>query len=169
MPRAHFVEEVVVEEDLSNIVQRLGSGSIDLANQALISERLDLAPAPIDSSSTVTASLTHFDARRIEYDVNTDAPRLLAMAEVYYPAGWKAFIDDAEVPIIRTNYLQRGVVVPAGSHTVRFEFNPRSHSLGILLSGLSSAFAFLVLLYLGFRQWQARQRETVSSIDPTLD
>ncbi len=36
--------------------------------------------------------------------------------------GWHAFIDDTEVPLVTTNYVYQGIAVPAGEHTIRFQY-----------------------------------------------
>ena len=41
-----------------------------------------------------------------------DAPGLLVLSEVYYPA-WKAYVDDLPVPLLAANHALRAVPVPA--------------------------------------------------------
>jgi uncharacterized membrane protein YfhO len=38
---------------------------------------------------------------------------LAVFSEIYYPHGWKFFIDEKEVPYIKADYLLRAVHVPA--------------------------------------------------------
>ena len=78
-----------------------------------------------------------------EVDVYTDQPRLAVLAESFH-AGWKARIDGQPVPIQRANYLFQAVEVPAGTHTVTFEFKPDSFSRGVRIS--LAALAVLAVL-----------------------
>jgi uncharacterized membrane protein YfhO len=62
----------------------------------------------------------------IEYRSSSKSPEFAVFSEVYYDAGWVATIDGKESPIIRTNYVLRGLQVPAGDHKIVFEFKPAS-------------------------------------------
>ncbi|MEL6537681.1 MAG: YfhO family protein, partial [Bacteroidota bacterium] len=66
----------------------------------------------------------------VTYNLNVTDAGLAVFSEVYYPVGWKATLDGEPVDIYRVNYILRGVSVPAGQHTLRFEFEPRSYQLG---------------------------------------
>jgi uncharacterized membrane protein YfhO len=48
----------------------------------------------------------------------------------------------------RTNYVLRGMMVPAGSHKIRFAFEPASYHLGNKVSLASSI--LLILLAAGY-------------------
>ena len=50
-------------------------------------------------------------------------------SEIYYPKGWTATIDGKEAPILRVNYLLRGLELPAGDSEVVFTFAPDSYYL----------------------------------------
>jgi uncharacterized membrane protein YfhO len=56
--------------------------------------------------------------------------------------GWRAYWNEKPVPILRTNYAIRGVLVPAGNGTLEFIYQPASLILGLWLAG----FAALVLI-----------------------
>ena len=73
---------------------------------------------------------------RIELITHSSSPAFLVLSEIFYP-GWKAFVDGTEVTIKRTNYVLRGLHLPAGSHLVRFEYNPLSFRLGMAISLLA--------------------------------
>ncbi|MEZ4699538.1 MAG: YfhO family protein [Rhodothermales bacterium] len=152
-PRAHFVGEVEVMQDYQQIWDRLRSASFDVGKTAIVETPLDLAPAPIDSNAVARVDLEVFSPREIRWSVETDAPRLLVVSEVYYPAGWTATIDGVEAPIEKVDYLIRGVVVPAGAHTVEMRFDPSSVRLGYTLSLIATLLTYggvLALLGLGY-------------------
>jgi uncharacterized membrane protein YfhO len=57
----------------------------------------------------------------------------LVLADAYYP-GWKAYVNGKEQVIRRANLFFRAVVLPAGTHTVEFRYDPTSFKLGLAIS-----------------------------------
>jgi hypothetical protein len=77
-----------------------------------------------------TISLVKNDNDEISYLSQAPGQRFAVFSEVYYNRGWRAWIDDHEAPIIRTNYVLRGLTIPPGRHVIRFFFRPLSYYLG---------------------------------------
>jgi hypothetical protein len=61
------------------------------------------------------------------------APAFLVLSEVDYP-GWEARVDGEPVALVRTNYVLRGLPLPAGEHRVDLRYAPRPVWNGGLLS-----------------------------------
>lgn len=64
--------------------------------------------------------------------VDVDDASLLVLSDTWYP-GWRARLDEFEVPIHRVNALFRGVFVPPGRHLIRFEYQP--NGIAIYVTG----------------------------------
>ena len=77
-----------------------------------------------------TISLVKNDNDEITYLSQAPGKRFAVFSEVYYNRGWRAWIDDHEAPVIRTNYVLRGMTIPPGRHVIRFFFRPLSYYLG---------------------------------------
>jgi uncharacterized membrane protein YfhO len=67
-------------------------------------------------------------------------------SEIYYDRGWKAYIDNKEVPIVRTDYVLRGLSIPAGNHNIRFEFKPASFYSSRTIETIASAIVWLLII-----------------------
>jgi uncharacterized membrane protein YfhO len=77
------------------------------------------------------------------------------LSENDYP-GWHVYVDGQSADLLRVNYAQRGVVVPAGSHQVSFVYRPWSVMGGFLVSLLTAG--GLVLL-----AWKRRSADILSA------
>ena len=55
----------------------------------------------------------------IIYESNSKNPRFAVFSEVFYKT-WRAYIDGKEVTPVRTDYILRGLPIPAGKHKVEF-------------------------------------------------
>ncbi len=84
----------------------------------------------------------------ITYEAKTKHPQLAVFSEIYYEKGWKAYIDNKEAPILKSNYLLRSLVIPEGTHSVKFEFKPASYYDNILFAQICEAISILLILIL---------------------
>ena len=75
-----------------------------------------------------TITLSKQAPNEISYRAEMTKAGLAVFSEIYYPAGWVAKVDGKEVPILRTNYLLRGLSLTAGTHEIVFTFAPRSYT-----------------------------------------
>ena len=55
----------------------------------------------------------------IIYESSSKNPRFAVFSEVFYKT-WRAYIDGKEVTPVRTDYILRGLPIPAGKHKVEF-------------------------------------------------
>jgi hypothetical protein len=92
-----------------------------------------------------TISLVKNDNDEITYLSQAPGQRFAVFSEVYYNRGWRAWIDDHEAPIIRTNYVLRGLSIPSGRHVIRFFFRPLSYYLGRQVQWMANI-VFLLLI-----------------------
>lgn len=69
---------------------------------------------------------TTYAPNALTYHASSQRSGVAVFSEVYFPWGWKATIDGNEAEIGRVNYVLRALRIPAGSHTVRFVFDPES-------------------------------------------
>jgi len=96
-------------------------------------------------------------ANSVEVTVNNlPGFRILTYLDAHYP-GWKAYIDDDPVPIYLANDAFKAVVVPPGTHRVRFVFRPWRVYAGAAVSAATVLACGLVLLF-------SRPRKPTASI-----
>jgi uncharacterized membrane protein YfhO len=102
-----------------------------------------LAGLQVDSNATIQLIDNKND--EVNYTAKTNATQLAVFSEIYYKDGWKAYVDEKESPIVKVNYVLRGLVVPAGDHKIRFEFKPASVTRAKQIAGIASILLWLAL------------------------
>ncbi len=98
-----------------------------------------------DSSSFI--KMRYNDNDIIAYHSSSLNPEFAVFSEIYYDAGWVATIDGKESPIIRTNYVLRGLQIPAGKHEIIFEFKPSTITNSNKAAIGASAIIWLLLIW----------------------
>lgn len=84
-------------------------------------------------------------AEHIRLRVEADATSLVVISEIFYPEGWVARLEGEPTPIYNVNTILRGVIVPAGTHELTMDFEPKDVRLGRWISNLC-----LLVIGLGF-------------------
>ncbi|MCB0724845.1 MAG: YfhO family protein [Ignavibacteriae bacterium] len=143
LPRAFFVDEYKIESGI-NILNAMKNGTFDPKTTALLEEDPGVQIQKPDSGASIT--MTDFEIQHIKYDVNATGNNMLVFSEIYYPAGWNAYIDGQETKVYKTDYLFRSIVVPAGQHKVEFKFEPQSYATGKSVSLAANIFVVLLLI-----------------------
>lgn len=135
-------ELVASDEDQLNIIR---SGKTpaglpwDPLEQALVETRTGFDYARGDGPpKDRAAEVTLLQPSRIDVKTESAAPSLLVLSENHYP-GWRASVDGRTTEIVRVNYNQRGVALPAGQHLVTFVYRPISLLAGLAVSLLTLA------------------------------
>jgi hypothetical protein len=126
-------------DDDSALVRYLRSADYDHRREVVLEQPLP-SLAPLDSAAIPQGSveITHYKLNRLEATVTTDRPAVLLLSEIYYP-DWKTSIDGKAVPILRANYCQRAVEVPAGTHSIRMYYSSNAFLLGLIATLIALA------------------------------
>lgn len=90
--------------------------------------------------------LTTYEPNDLKYEATVNSgPQLAVFSEIYYPKGWKCYVDGKEVPIMEADYVLRAVILPDGKHQVEFKFHPNSYFMGNKVSLASSILLLLAM------------------------
>jgi hypothetical protein len=90
------------------------------------------APLPADATrASGDARVVRDLPGETEIEARANARALLVLNDLFAP-GWTATVDDAPGPIVRANWVARGVWVEAGTHRVRFRYRTPGLRVGAL-------------------------------------
>ncbi|HAC14748.1 MAG TPA: hypothetical protein DCE78_02205 [Bacteroidetes bacterium] len=121
LPKAFFVDSLVYAGSASEAMEFIKDPSVDLGKTAIVMGEDGIATG-VDSLASV--EVTRYDAHQIDLKVSRSSDGFLVLGEIYYQDGWKAELNGESIPIYRTNYLVRGIVVPAGDHQITMVYQP---------------------------------------------
>lgn len=137
-----YVDSVSVITEPAKLIKNLDS--LNIRNTALIEAKIDAPIAKKMQGDSIW--LIKNDHDRIYYSSRSTDNRFAVFSEVYYSKGWKAYIDGKESNIYKTNYVLRGLIIPAGKHEIKFEFKPDSFSKGVPVAIAASGIIWLLLI-----------------------
>lgn len=145
---AWFVEKPVIVENANKEISLINT--LDPAKEATIDKifqnQITKASYPVMENEKI--NLVSYQPDELIYKSSAREEKLAVFSEIYYPAGWKSYIDGKESKYFRTNYILRGMIVPAGDHEIKFTFKPASYIIGNKISLVSSL--LLILLTAGY-------------------
>jgi hypothetical protein len=130
LPRAFLVARATPARTPGETLAALEAPGADLRSTALVE---GLARPLFSGSPAGQARITRYADQEVVIETDSAATALLVLTDSYWP-GWRVTVDDQRTPLYRTDYLYRGVIVPAGKHVVRFWYDPLSFRLGLALT-----------------------------------
>ena len=172
--RVFFVDSVIVEKDDYKILMQLDSSNFNPKVLAYIEKPLaqDIVPSgqyfaemrelekqmqQMDTTFKFadttefpvfvpTTKILEYKNEYIKIETETQGQHLLVLSEMYYPAGWKAYIDGKETEIYKTNFGFRSVVMPVGKHILELKFVSEQFILGRYLSAGTNIVVVIALI-----------------------
>ena len=152
MPRAWLVNRALEFDSEDEVVNYMKRNQLRPSEEVFVSFR----PAqPLDSSAEGSVEINKYTLNEIELTVQTSGNMMLVLSEIYYPVGWKLFLDDIPVEFKRANNILRAVEVPAGEHRVRMKAQPPNFALGLVLTSMG----YLILVGIISRKFVRGRRQ----------
>ncbi|MDG1806741.1 MAG: hypothetical protein P8I27_02470 [Pirellulaceae bacterium] len=152
--RAFFPEEIVripplvepslnaIEKQTERVFELLAAPHAHPATLRVVVESpTDLMrDVPTEAAQGALIEQTVFAAERKVFQVATEQANLLVLAD-YYDRNWKAYRVEKdrqiELPTVRVNRVLTGIVVPAGMHTITYQYRPSQFYWGVGISFLA--------------------------------
>lgn len=145
LPRAAIFHHAEIHKNEAFILQRLIDPSLDIFRTVLL-DVTKLSPGQADAVARIntqpivraeSARITSYSSQAVSIDTALNTNGILVLNDSDYP-GWTAEIDGRPAKWFTANYLFRGLLLPAGRHTVRFAYKSRAYREGaaVTLAGI---------------------------------
>ncbi len=146
LPRAKFYTDWQTGLSDAQTLQQLRAPEWDPARQVLLSEKI-AGTTPSPTSAASEASITQYAPKHITVKTRSTAPGILLLNDRWHP-DWKVTVDGQSAPLLRANFLMRGVSVAAGEHTVEYRFDPPHQTLWVSLAAVATGLLLVGILIL---------------------
>ncbi len=133
LPTARLVHTVDVVPDETARLARLAAPGYSLTSRATVEQPVTLDPAPTTADAVST---THLGGTTVDLTTTSSARSLLVLPDPYYPQ-WQVTVDGKRASLLAVDEAFQGVVVPAGTHTVRFAYVDTRLRIGVGMAGVT--------------------------------
>lgn len=140
------VKFVQSADEEMKVLDKLDSKNVAVINQFEFGSIFKNDATNFSKDSTATIQLVSYKPNHLKYTSNNTGNGLAVFSEMYYEKGWKATIDGKETGIFRTDYVLRGLQIPAGRHVIEFKFEPQVIQTGSTITLISSLGMLLLLI-----------------------
>ncbi len=148
LPRAFVVSDVRVVPNHVVALDAVRADDFDPAKSVVLPQAISGQWSPSNGQRS-TVEIVGYGANEILLDVDAPSAGVLVLSEVFYP-GWRAWVNDREVEVLRANYLFRAVEISAGVQRVRLLFDPLPFKVG---AGL---FLVTIVALVGWGVWRRK-------------
>ncbi|MEJ2163668.1 MAG: hypothetical protein P8X60_10280, partial [Robiginitalea sp.] len=143
---AWFVEDLLTVGSADQAIKALDT--LQPAREAIVNTNdfPEISSGRFAVDSTARIELQKYMPNELVYRTVNSNNGLAIFSEMYYPQGWKAYVDGKPSSHFRVNYALRGMLIPAGDHTVIFRFEADVVQDGSQISlGATILLAFLFI------------------------
>jgi hypothetical protein len=135
LPRAKLYSTWLVVSNDEAALQRISATSFDPEREVVISGREVPSAVGDMNQSAGTVEFVRYAPKNITLRVEAASPSVLLLND-RYDRNWQAWVDGKRHPLLRCNYIMRGVQIEPGRHQVEFHFRPPRKALFVSIVAL---------------------------------
>lgn len=142
---AWFVDSIVYVDGADaemDALDRINPRHVAVADARF--EALLRQSAPGDESDEIRLTSYAPDELKFAYKLKSD--RVAIFSEVYFPWGWNAEVNGAEMPLARVDYILRAMRLPAGAGEIVMTFRPQSVRTTDIVATVAVVIIYLLLI-----------------------
>lgn len=145
LPRVKLYSSWLVNTNDGEVLKEMFNPQFDPQTSVFVAGNVPAAPQTITTNPPDDAvQFTSYAPKDILLAANAPAPCVLLLSDHFHP-DWKVFVDGRPAPLLRCNFLMRGVYLLPGAHTVEFKFQPPTGLL--FVTSLAIVIALIAFIY----------------------
>jgi hypothetical protein len=142
LPRAKIYSNWQVVPEDQETLQKLVDPKFDPLQNVLIANKISSPDTNNANANPGTVQFVSYRPKRIELSAKVEAPSILLLNDKFNQH-WKVFVDGQKKPLLRANYIMRGVQLEKGEHKIEFRFQPPLTTLYISLAACAIGLGIL--------------------------
>jgi len=149
---AWAIDSIVLANSPDELLEKLKD--TDLRRVGLVLNKSIPTDIPLryNSSDLIKIEKIKNSSSHLTYNFESLSDQLIVFSEIYYPSGWKVYVDGAESNYFDIDYLLRGMLIPKGEHTIEFYFSPKIVKTGINIRIITIIITFSLIAFLIYKE-----------------
>jgi hypothetical protein len=141
LPRAKLYTQWQVNTNLATTLNQLVNPSFEPEQTVFVADSIPASTATTNSPAG-QVNFVSYAPKELVFKAEAPASSVLLLNDRFDP-DWKVFVDGKQQPLLRCNFIMRGVQVPPGTHQVEFRYKPPTHWLYVSLVGVFAGFVLV--------------------------
>ena len=138
---AWFVENIYKVDSQNEAILSLDSLNL---NKSVVSTKIKSQKFKILDNSTI--NLVEFKSNYLKYTASNNEDGYAVFSEIFYPNGWKVYVNGTETNFDNVNVALRGLYLNKGNNTIECYFSPDVVNKSSYVSLGSSLLLFLLMM-----------------------
>jgi hypothetical protein len=151
LPRAKLYSNWQIDTNDKDVLAQLVNPAFNPDHSVLVSDKIQPAPAGTDTNQNAgSVDFVSYTPKDIVLKSNASSPTVMLLNDHFDPQ-WNVWVDGERRPLLRCNFIMRGVYLPPGSHTVEFRLHQFFKLLFVSLSAAAVGFLILIAIIISNR------------------
>ena len=152
LPRAQLYSNWQVNTNDDATLKTLASTNFDAWQTVLVSTPLPTTPTVnATNGNSGTVEFKSYAPKDIVLGTHADTPTVLLLNDKF-DLHWRVLVDGRPAPLLRCNFIMRGVYLTPGTHTVEFQFKLPCGPLYVSLTAIGIGIFLAGCLFLSTRR-----------------
>ncbi|HHT9137076.1 MAG TPA: YfhO family protein [Candidatus Wunengus sp. YC60] len=157
LPRAFIVHESKTLQGRDAIFKELSSREFNPLKYIILEEPSMLVKniAHLSLQQEPIPTFLEYSPNRVTIKATLLDDGYLVLGDTFYP-GWNAYVDGKKSRVFKTDYILRSVFLEKGEHIVKFVYEPKSFTIGMIITLTSMVILIPLSVFTAIRHRNSR-------------